>query len=98
MKVEKHSPRWLLEKILDNANHPAKALLYIIEFQNELVKNNCDLPVVINRLDFKEIESLVQQIHFEDSDYGNDEKRCAELIEKTRNKIGYTSKDVQAYL
>jgi len=62
-------------------------LLLLIDNQN-----------VTSKLSFKEIEMLVQIKHYEDSDYGNCEKRCDELIEETRNKIGYTKKDVTAYL
>ena len=53
---------------------------------------------VIGRLSFREIEMLVQLKHSEDLEYGNDEKRCKELIEATRNRIGYTETDVKAYL
>jgi len=53
---------------------------------------------ISGRLSFAEIESLVQMKHYEDESYGNDEKRCAELIEMTRNKIGYTKKDVKKLL
>jgi hypothetical protein len=53
---------------------------------------------VIGRLSLKEIEMLVQLKHFNDWEYGNDEKRCNELIEATRNKIGYTKDDVKDYL
>lgn len=53
---------------------------------------------VIGRLSFREIEMLVQLKHSEDWEYGNDEKRCKELIEDTRNRIGYTEADVKAYL
>lgn len=53
---------------------------------------------VIGRLSFREIEMLVQLKHSEDWEYGNDEKRCKELIEATRNRIGYTETDVKAYL
>jgi len=53
---------------------------------------------VIGRLSFREIEILVQLKHSEDWEYGNDEKRCKELIEATRNRIGYTEADVKAYL
>ena len=53
---------------------------------------------VIGRLSFREIEILVQLKHSEDWEYGNDEKRCKELIEATRNRIGYTETDVKAYL
>lgn len=63
----------------------------------KLVKN-LGLADVIGRLSFKEIEMLVQLKHCDDSDYGNDEKRCAELIEATRNKVGYTKDDVKDYL
>ena len=52
---------------------------------------------VIGRLSFREIEMLVQLKHSEDWEYGNDEKRCKELIEATRNRIGYTEADVKAY-
>lgn len=53
---------------------------------------------VIGRLSFREIEMLVQLKHSEDWEYGNDENRCKELIEATRNRIGYTEEDVKAYL
>ena len=53
---------------------------------------------VIGRLSLKEIEMLVQLNHSEDWEYGNDEKRCKELIEATRNRVGYTEADVKAYL
>ena len=53
---------------------------------------------VVGRLSFREIEMLVQLKHSEDWEYGNDEKRCKELIEATRNRIGYTEADVKAYL
>lgn len=53
---------------------------------------------VIGRLSFKEIEALVQLKHSDDWEYGNDEKRCKELVEATRNKIGYTESDVKACL
>ena len=72
---------------LENVMHDLKQLL-----------KDCSIPVVISRLNFKQIESLVQLVHFADSDYGNNKKQCAELIEKTRNKIGYTKEDVKAYL
>lgn len=36
--VEKYSPRWLLEKVLENEDNPARALLYIIEFQNAIIE------------------------------------------------------------
>lgn len=53
---------------------------------------------VIGRLSFREVEMLVQLKHSEDWEYGNDEKRCKELIEATRNRIGYTEADVKDYL
>lgn len=53
---------------------------------------------VVGRLSFKEIEALVQLKHSDDWEYGNDEKRCKELVEATRNKIGYTEADVKKYL
>ena len=53
---------------------------------------------VVGRLSFREIEVLAQLKHSEDWEYGNDEKRCKELIEATRNRIGYTEADVKAYL
>jgi hypothetical protein len=59
---------------------------------------NCTIFDVISRLDFKEIEDLVQLVHAEDWEYGNSEERCAELVEKTRNRIGYTKEDVRACL
>lgn len=35
----KHSPKWLLEKILSCGNQHGKALMYIIEFQNALASD-----------------------------------------------------------
>lgn len=52
IKTEKYSPKWLLEKVLENENNPAKAILFILEFQNALqeqVKNNIPLAVVSNQ-------------------------------------------------
>ena len=66
--------------------------------KDEADKILLDLFGVICRLSFKEIEMLVQLKHYDDSDYGNNEKKCAELIEATRNKVGYTKDDVKAYL
>lgn len=65
---------------------------------NEASEEILDLMGIVGKLSFKEIEMLVQLKHYEDSDFGNDEKRCAELIEVTRNKVGYTKDDVKAYL
>ena len=67
-------------------------------FDEFTVNKICDVLGFIGRLSFKEIEMLVQLNHHDDSDYGNDEKRCAELIEATRNKVGYTKDDVESYL
>ena len=77
----------------DNINVMAKAYI-----SSEQGKKALSLLGVIGRLSFKEIEMLVQLKHFDDSDYGNDDKRCAELIEATRNKVGYTKDDVKVYL
>ena len=38
MITEDYSPKWLLEKILKNTDNPAKCMLFILEFQNELIK------------------------------------------------------------
>jgi len=53
---------------------------------------------ISGKLSFREIEMLVQLLHSYDWEYGNDEDRCRELLEATRNKIGYTEADVKAYL
>lgn len=63
----------------------------------KMVDEILNLSAVIGRLSFKEIEMLVQLKHYDDSDYGNDGKRCAELIEATRNKVGYTKEDVKYF-
>ena len=64
----------------------------------QIVSEILDLFGLIGKLSFREIEMLVQQKYSDDWEYGNDEKRCSELIEATRNKIGYTKEDVKAYL
>lgn len=66
--------------------------------KSQIVSEILDLMGLVGRLSFKEIEALVQLKHSDDWEYGNDEKRCAELIEATRNKIGYTKADVKTYL
>ena len=53
---------------------------------------------LLSKLSFKEIEMTVQMKHFNDSDFGNSKAECEKLIEKTRNKIGYTKEDVEKYL
>ena len=52
---------------------------------------------VMCSLDFQEIENLVRLKHFEDSDYGNNKERCKELLEDSRNVVGYTLKDFENY-
>lgn len=56
-----------------------------------------DLLGIISKLDFDEIESLVQMKHFDDSDYGNSPKECKKLIENTRKQVGYTKQDLIKY-
>ena len=46
-------------------------------------------------LSLKAIEDVLQSCHLEDEFYGNDKKRCEQLIEQTRNKIGYSKKDLK---
>jgi len=53
---------------------------------------------VMGRLSLAEIENTVLLKHSDDWEYGNDKKRCEELKEDTRNLIGYTKTDVEAYL
>lgn len=77
--------------ISDDLNHS-------IITEQEARKRICVLLGVIGRLSFEEIEMLVKLKHYDDSSYGNDEKRCDELIEATRNKVGYTKHDVKSYL
>ena len=56
------------------------------------------LADVISRLSLIEIENAVQLLHYEDDEYGNTKARCEELLEQTRNKIGYTKADFLACL
>lgn len=86
----------ILEQIIDR--NTEGNYLFSNSHKTQMVSEIMDLLNVIGGLSFKEIEMLVQLKHYDDSDYGNDEKRCAELIEATRNKIGYTKDDVKAYL
>jgi hypothetical protein len=43
----------------------------------------------------KKIEPLVKLLHAEDWEFGNSEDECKRLIEATRNKIGYSKKDLE---
>ena len=92
----KYSMNRILEQIIDR-NTEGNYLLSSSD-KEQMVSEILDLFGVIGRLSFKEIEMLVQLKHYDDSDYGNNEKRCSELIEATRNKVGYTKDDVKAYL
>jgi len=40
MEIEDYSPKWLLERILKCGNNHGAALMYINQFQREIVKNN----------------------------------------------------------
>ena len=88
--------RRILEQIVDR-NTEGNYLLSNSD-KAQMVSEILDLLGVIGRLSFKEIEMLVQLKHSDDWEYGNDEKRCAELIEATRSKVGYTKDDVKSYL
>lgn len=80
-----------LFKICDNL----KSNIITVEEAHQQLIEVCG---IIGKLSFKEIEVLVQLKHYDDSDYGNDDERCAALIEQTRNKVGYTKQDVKKYL
>lgn len=88
--------RLILEQIIDR-NTEGNYLLSSSD-KAQIISEILDLFGVIGRLSLKEIEMLVKLNHYDDSDYGNDKKRCAELIEATRNKVGYTKDDILAYL
>jgi hypothetical protein len=88
--------RRILEQIIDR-NTEGNYLLSSSD-KAQIISEILDLFGVIGKLSFKEIEMLVKLNHSDDSDYGNDKKRCAELIEATRNKVGYTKDDIEAYL
>ncbi len=92
----KHSMKRILEEII-NRNTEGNYLLSSSD-KAKMISEILDLLGVIGRLSFKEIEMLVQLNHSDDWEYGNNEKRCKELVEATRNKIGYTEADVKAYL
>jgi hypothetical protein len=86
----------ILEQIIDR-NTKGNYLLSSSD-KAQIISEILDLFGIIGRLSLKEIEMLVKLNHYDDSDYGNDKKRCAELIEATRNKVGYTKEDIEAYL
>lgn len=86
----------IIERIIDR-NTEGNYLLSDSD-KKQMVSEILDLLGVIGRLSFNEIEMLVQLKHSDDWEYGNDGKRCAELVEATRNKVGYTEADVKAYL
>jgi hypothetical protein len=88
--------RLILEQIIDR-NTKGNYLLSSSD-KAQIISEILDLFGIIGRLSLKEIEMLVQLNHYDDSDYGNDKKKCAELIEATRNKVGYTKDDIEAYL
>jgi len=50
---------------------------------------------VSDSLNLKQIELVVQAKHFDDGFYGNSPEECEALIEKTRNKIGYTKTTIR---
>ena len=68
------------------------------ESQDTGEPSNEILADVISRLSLIEIENAVQLLHYEDDEYGNTKARCEELLEQTRNKIGYTKADFLACL
>jgi hypothetical protein len=86
----------ILEQIIDR-NTKGNYLLSSSD-KAQIISEILDLFGIIGRLSLKEIEMLVKLNHYNDSDYGNDKKKCAELIEATRKKVGYTKKDIEAYL
>jgi hypothetical protein len=86
----------ILEQIIDR-NTKGNYLLSSSD-KAQIISEILDLFGIIGRLSLKEIEMLVKLNHYDDSDYGNDKKKCAELIEATRNKVGYTKEDIEAYL
>jgi hypothetical protein len=73
-------------------------------FYRDLISNIIDKVIGLKEkclspsLDLIEVEKIVQLLHSEDWEFGNTKKRCAELIENTRNKVGYTKEDVRIRL
>jgi len=65
--------------------------------QLEWKAKNFNCCCVMCSLDFQEIENLVRLKHFEDSDHGNNKERCKELLEDSRNVVGYTLRDFENY-
>ena len=68
-------------------------------YGHHVIGVDCEFEQTIaGNLSFYEIENLVQLIHADDWSYGNSKKHCEELVEKTRNKIGYNKDDVKKHL
>lgn len=68
------------------------------ENKKQMINDIIDLWNVVGKLSLKEIEMVVKLKHYDDWVFGNDNKKCEELIEETRNRIGYTKNDVKKYL
>src|SRR5690606_14115883 len=75
----KHSMKRILEGIIER-NTEGNYLLSSSD-KVQMISEILDLFGVIGRLSFKEIERLVQLNHYDDWEYGNNKKRCKELIE-----------------
>ena len=54
-------------------------------------KLNDDIFLISDEgINLQEVEMLVRMLHSEDWEYGNTEEECEQLLEQTRNKIGYS--------
>jgi hypothetical protein len=54
-------------------------------------KLNDDIFLISDEgINLQEVEILVRVFHNDDEIYGNSEEECEELLEQTRNKIGYS--------
>lgn len=54
-------------------------------------KLNDDIFLISDEgINLQEVEMLVRVFHNDDEIYGNTEEECEQLLEQTRNKIGYS--------
>jgi hypothetical protein len=99
LKMELKLQKEYLSNVM-NSFTDCEVPIRIKQIRNETKKNIRELKkaIIVSKLDLKEIENVVQLLHAADWEYGNSKKRCAELVEKTRNEIGYTKEDFRVCL
>jgi hypothetical protein len=79
METEKHSPKWLLNEIINSASH-AHALFKIIEFQKALTEQ-CNIA------DFSQQRELLIEAFYLVNIHDGDKDKITKLVDLTLNTI-----------